>query len=271
MAHVVTAKTNMVVPEVMASALEQKMIDYIKLSPLAVINTDLQGNGGDTITVPYYSYIGDATDLAENTGGEANLLSATTITATVKKIFKAVEITDEALLSNFGSPLAEIEKQLAMAMASKVEADCYAVLQSSTNTVDLSATNSEEISTSKISEGAVALFGEDLEGIFCFVTPAQYNRIRTSSEFVHVANGQVVITGHVGQVYGVNIVVSNRATNGTNIMMKYGALQISVKRGVLVETDRDILKKTTVISADRHYVAHILDANKVGVMTVKAS
>ena len=65
-----TVKSNLVIPEVMAAALEKKMIDYIKLSPLAVINTDLQGQGGDTITVPYYEYIGDATDLAENTAGE---------------------------------------------------------------------------------------------------------------------------------------------------------------------------------------------------------
>jgi N4-gp56 family major capsid protein len=266
-----TTKTNLVIPEVMSKALEQKMIEFIKLSPLAVINTDLQGNGGDTITVPYYSYIGDATDLAEGVAGSTDQLTATTLTATVKKTFKAVEITDEALLSNFGSPMAEIERQIALAMASKVEADCYGVLNASTNTVDLSNTNTEEISSDKIADGVVELFGEDTDGVYAFITPKQYNVIRKSNDFVHIANGEVKVTGQVGQVYGVNLVVSNRVTSGKVIFLKQGGLQIAVKRAVQVETDRDILKKTTVISADRHYIAHILDSSKVGVMTVKAT
>jgi hypothetical protein len=132
-----------------------------------------------------------------------------------------------------------------------------------------SATNTEEISADKIADAVVTLFGEDTEGVYCFITPKQYNVIRKSADFIHIANGQVKISGQVGEVYGVNLVVSNRVTNGTNIFLKQGGLQIAVKRGVQVETDRDILKKTTVISADRHYVADILDANKVGVMTVK--
>jgi len=260
-----TLKTNLVIPEVMASALEKKMIDYIKLSPLAVINTDLQGQGGDTITVPYYEYIGDATDLAENTAGGTSLLTASTNTATVKKIFKAVEISDEAMMSNFGNPLAEIERQLAIALASKVEADCFTALEAG-RSFDYTT---EEISTAGISKAVIDAFGEDYEGVYLFVTPKQYNKIRTEEGFVHIASGEAVISGNVGQVYGTNIVVSNRVDGTKNIMLKAGGLQIALKRDVQVETDRDILKKTTVISADRHYVAFIYDANKVAVAKFK--
>lgn len=260
-----TLKTNLVIPEVMASVLEKKMIDYIKLAPLAVVRTELQGQGGDTITVPYYEYIGDATDLEENVAGETSLLSASTMTATVKKIFKAVEITDEAMMSNFGNPLTEIERQLAIALASKVEADCYTAMEAGREVGD----GLTEISTAGISEAVIDAFGEDYEGVNLFVTPKQYHKLRTEEGFVHIASGEAVISGHVGQVYGTNIIVSNRVDGTKNIMLKAGGLQIALKREVQVETDRDILKKTTVISADRHYVAFIYDANKVAVAKFK--
>lgn len=262
----ITEKTNLVIPEVMASALEQKMIDLIKLTPLAVVNTDLVGQGGDTITVPYYEYIGDATDLAEGVAGDTDVLSASTKTATVKKIFKAVEITDEALLSNFGNPLNEVEKQIALALASKVEADCFTALEAG-RAIDMSTV---EISTVAISDAVIKAFGEDYDGVYMFITPKQYHKIRTEEGFVHIANGQAVMTGHVGEVYGTQIVVSNRVDETKNIMLKAGGLQIALKREVQVETDRDILKKTTVISADRHFTAFIYDANKVAVANFKA-
>jgi hypothetical protein len=45
-------------------------------------------------------------------------------------------------------------------------------------------------------------------------------------------------------------------------LIREGALGIEIKRGVSMETDRDILAKTTVVSADAHYVAYLRDANK---------
>ena len=267
----VTTKSNLVIPEVMGAVLRDKMIDSIKLAPLAVVNTELEATPGDTITVPYYAYIGDAVDLAENTAGDVDLLTATTKTATVKKVFKAVEVTDEAIGASTGDPTSEIERQLAMALASKVEKDCYTALEAATNTVDLSATDTVEISPEGISDAAIALFGEDMDGIFCFVHPKQYGKIRKNENFIHIKQGDAVISGEVGMLYGVRIVVSNRVTNGTNIFMKLGGLMITLKKDVDVETDRDILKKTTVVSADRHYVAHIYDASKVGVATFKAT
>jgi hypothetical protein len=48
-------------------------------------------------------------------------------------------------------------------------------------------------------------------------------------------------------------------------------LKIALKKGVEVETDRDILKKTTVVSADKHYVVYVENANLVAVATFKAT
>ena len=48
------------------------------------------------------------------------------------------------------------------------------------------------------------------------------------------------------------------------------ALTIYKKRDVIVESDRDILKKTTVITADEHYTAHLSNDSKVVVAQFKA-
>ena len=60
-----TKLSNLLNPEVVASYIDTKLVDKIKLSPLAVIGTELQGRPGNTLTLPVWSYIGDAADLAE--------------------------------------------------------------------------------------------------------------------------------------------------------------------------------------------------------------
>jgi len=48
------------------------------------------------------------------------------------------------------------------------------------------------------------------------------------------------------------------------------ALTIYMKRAVQVESDRDILAKTTVISADEHYGVALSNDSKVVIATFKA-
>ena len=55
-------------PQVIADLINAKLIDKIAFAPLATIDTTLQGHAGDTVTLPYYAYIGAAEeDVAEGT------------------------------------------------------------------------------------------------------------------------------------------------------------------------------------------------------------
>ena len=42
-------------PEVVADYIDKKLIDSIRLAPLATIDTTLVGRPGDELTMPYYS------------------------------------------------------------------------------------------------------------------------------------------------------------------------------------------------------------------------
>lgn len=268
MAETVTKIANLIDPEVMADFLENKLVDLIKFSPIAKVDTTLQGRAGDTVTLPKYTYIGDAEDVAEGAAIPVSLLTQTSAQAQVKKAGRGVEITDEAILSGYGDPLGEANNQLGTAIASKVDNDCLAELGKikAAMTVDKSAT---DIISSGVIADALVKFGEDLDGQkVLFIAPAQLAQITHDAEYLKPSEmtSQAIMSGTQGEIWGCQVVVTNKikATSGkyNNYIVKPGALAIYLKRGVEVETDRDIDHKITKINADEHYTTYLLDESK---------
>lgn len=252
-----TKLSNMINPEVLGAFLETKLVDAIKLSPLAVVGTELQGRAGNTLTLPTWQYIGDAADLAEGDADTPVALETQSREIKIKKASKSVEITDEALLSGYGNPADEIASQLLTSIASKVEADCFAALATGT-LKQVGAVEADTVAD------ALVKFGEDLdEEMFLFINPADYAAIRKNPNFAYVNGQQMTIGGTVGFIFNCAVVVSNRVAATSAYIVKRGALGIELKRGVNVESDRDILRKTTVYSVDEHYVAYLRDDSKV--------
>ena len=252
-----TKLQNMINPEVLGAFLETKLVNAIKLSPLAVVGTELQGRAGNTLTLPTWQYIGDAKDLEEGVADTPVALEAQSREIKIKKASKSVEITDEALLSGYGNPADEIASQLLTSIASKVEADCFAELEKAT-LKQVGTVNADTVAD------ALVKFGEDLEEeMFLFINPADYATIRKNANFSYVNGQQMTIGGTVGYIFNCAVVVSNRVAANTALIVKRGALGIELKRGVNVESDRDILRKTNVYSVDEHYVAYLRDASKV--------
>ena len=252
-----TKLQNMINPEVLGAFLETKLVNAIKLSPLAVVGTELQGRAGNTLTLPTWQYIGDAADLEEGVADTPVALEAQSREIKIKKASKSVEITDEALLSGYGNPADEIATQLLTSIASKVEADCFAALATA-SLKQVGQVNADTVAD------ALVKFGEDLdEEMFLFINPADYATIRKNANFSYVNGQQMTIGGTVGYIFNCAVVVSNRVAANTALIVKRGALGIELKRGVNVESDRDILRKTNVYSVDEHYVAYLRDASKV--------
>ena len=104
------------------------------------------------------------------------------------------------------------------------------------------------------------------------MSPAVYTQMRTVSganawvPASEIAAG-IAVRGVVGEYQGCQVMVSNKlkttgAGAGDIYLVKPGALRIFMKRDTLIETQRDILKFTTVVTGSKHYVAYLYNAAK---------
>ena len=263
-----TKLAQLINPEVMGAFIEKKLVNDFKFAPLAVIGHELQGNPGDTLTIPTWAYIGKAEDVEEGADIPLTKLGASKTTVKVKKAGKGVELTDEAVLSGLGDPLGQAEKQLAKSIVHKVNHDCLEVLK---GTVTLTHTAEGGVLTKDILADALVKFGEDIDELqVAFVSPEDYASIRKDAIWVDVLQGQKVISGQVGQIMGCAVVVSGDIEKGTVLIVRHGALGIELKRDTAMEMDRDIIAKSTILTIDKHYIAYLKDASKVVKVTINS-
>lgn len=337
----VTKLTNLVDPEVMADMISATLPKKIKFSPIARIDTTLVGQPGDTITVPKYAYIGDAEDVAEGVAMGTTVLSASTTKVTVKKAGKAIEITDESVLSGYGDPLGQGTNQLSMSIGAKVDNDGYDALTGATLVYDGTGA---VIGYNGIVDANAKFDDESDDALqkIMFINPAQEATLRKDDNFKDKNKYplDVVMNGVIGEIAGAQVKKSKKVklvkytkdnTNGTitivsdettetdtskhlatimancievlevgdkvkavsvefyacpivivdsqdpnedpaadDVANEESALTIYLKREVQVETDRDILAKTTVVSADEHYTAVLSNESKVVLAKFKA-
>lgn len=276
MANQTTMIADLINPQVMADMISAKVEQKIVVAPFAKVDNTLVGVPGNTITVPQYAYIGDAEDIAEGIAAETVKLSTSTTTVTVKKAMKAVELTDEAVLSGYGNPVGETNNQLAKAIASKVDNDAMDALQGAQLVYDGSAA---VISYSGIVD-AIDLFDEEVNSNkVIFVHPKQVTQLRKDADFISADkyNGNVMMTGEIGMIANTRVVPSKKVPNNgtayTCPIVKLNndaeteedaaAITIYLKRDTNVETDRVSLSRKTDISVDKHYTVALSNTSKV--------
>lgn len=259
-----TYLANLFKPQVVGDRINKKLFDYIRFAPLARVYNNLEGRPGSTVTLPYYNSIGAATLVGEGQDIPISQLTESTVSVTISKYAKGVQITDEAVLSAYGDPIGEAVDQIAQSIGQAYD---NAMLAAMGTSADANMTTAAAALTADGIASALTLFGEDIDGDkVILVSPAGYETIRKANGWIpgtEVA-ANLIIRGTVGMIHGCQVVVSNKliAANASYIV-KPGALAIYNKRGILVETDRDIINKSTVITADRHAAVYVLDKSKL--------
>ena len=258
-----TKLTNLIDPQVLAEYLDVKLMDAIKFAPLCAVRNDLVGVPGDTLTLPKYAFIGLAEDVEEGADIPMATLAATKVDVKVKKAGKGVKVTDEAMLSAYGNTEDEVAKQLLMAVAGKVDNDCAVAFRRATKEVTAAAFDKYVISD------MMAKFGEDIEeDMTAVINPAHLAILRRDPDFVQVNQGDVIMNGEVGMIFGCRVVISNKVTENEAFLVKAGAVKILMKRNVMVEAERNTVNKTTIYTADEHYVAYLEDESKIVKATI---
>lgn len=258
----ITKVENMVVPEVMAGAISANLPNAIKFAPLANINTDLEGRPGTTLTVPKFSYIGQAENVAEGVAMGITKLETSDADFTIKKAGKAVEITDESALSGMGDPIAEAERQITLSIADKMDNDIVQALEGATLKHEKAGTFDLDV----IADALDKFVDEDDEQKVIIMHPLDASVLRkeVASDWARASElgDSIIVSGTYGAVLDAQVIRSRRVKRGLAHIVKPGAVSIFMKRGVEVEKDRDILAKTTVISADEHYGVYLYDESK---------
>lgn len=243
----VTKLANLINPQVFSDELTTKLGDAIKLYPLAYVES-FEGKEGGVISVPSYTYVGDASVIGEGVAIDPKLLNQGTVDVPVAKVGEAFNLTDESVKNGFGDPVGQAEKQLLSSIAGGIEKKMFDALGTATlvHTTDAGAgvTGDEVLK-------AIALFGEDQEGEKALlINPANMVQVMKDPAFID------------GKIYGAEVIVSNRVPVGNAFVVKHDAVALYLSKEVQVETGRDILAKATVISADSHFATHLRDSSK---------
>ena len=209
MAELLTKLADLIDPEVMADMISAKIPNKITVAPFAKVDTTLQGVPGDTITIPQYAYIGDAEDVAEGIECGTVKLETSTTKATVKKAMKAVNITDEAVLSGHGNPVGEANNQIALSIASKIDNDCMDALQTAQVTFDGS---SSVIKYTGVVDAIDSFEEETNTEKAMFVHPKQVTQLRKDSDFISADKypNNVIMTGEIGTIANCRVVASKK-------------------------------------------------------------
>ena len=279
---------DLIVPEVMADMISAKVEAKVIISKIAKVDTTLQGQPGNEVTVPQYKYIGDAEDVAEGVAmGTAKLETGST-KFTIKKAGKGVSITDEAILSGYGDPVGEANKQLAMAIANKIDNDVVEVINkeyalgTAEDGVQLIYDGSAKVISYAGVVDAEDYFDEETSSDkILYVHPKQMTQLRKDADFISADkyDGNVMTSGEVGKIGTCRVVRSKKVklnsegtaylnpivklTNDAETEEDAPAVTIYLKRDTQVERERKADAGLTNIYTNKHYGVALTNTTKV--------
>lgn len=177
-------------------------------------------------------------------------LTQSTSAVTIVKYGVAVQLTDEAVLSGYGDPLGEAATQIATSIDDAMDNALLAALAGNT----ASEYNYTGASTGLVPADiplALAKFGEDNDGQKALLVDPDFYAKLVGSDWVPASEiaADIRIRGAVGMAYGCQVIISNRLKTAGNLyIVKPGALAVFMKRGSMIESDRDILNQSTVLA-----------------------
>lgn len=286
-----TLSSGLIVPDVWADMTHAEFLNraIVGQSPAVNVRTDLEGVPGSKVSMPRWNPLTDMADLTEGAPMETEIMSQRFQEVSIKEAGKAIEVTDTADLTALGNTIDEAVRQFGILAARKVDADLIkAAVATVSNGITQSnggARSSSQPLTADISGGlnwngiadALEKFGDDYdpaEYAGLFIRSEQRSQIMKDETFIRASElsasgeGSMVTRGVIGQIAGLNVFVTDRIESGKALILKRNSLGLFHKRRPIVETDRDILKRTTVVATNMHYAVGRLNDRGVLALTI---
>lgn len=275
MAENTTMLAQLINPQVMADMITAKVDKKVRVLPYAKVDTTLQGQAGDTVTIPVFKWVGEAVDVAEGEAIPIRKMGTDSKAYKIKMAGLGIELTDMAVLSGKGDPVGQANSQLANSISAKCDADAMKALYTASTTY----THNGVISYDGV-VSAVDLFNEEVNSEkVMFVNPKQTTQLRKDPDFISrdKYGNQVMVDGEIGMIANTRIVPSKRVkseggsyfcpivklNNDAETEDEASALTYFLKRDTNVETDRKASTRTTEITVDRIYTVALTNDTKV--------
>ena len=266
-----TINKQVIVPEVYASLVREKIAGKCKVAQFLVNLGDLHGKVGEIIQFPKYSYIGDGKDWNINTPMDVTQMKQTSTTATIKAIqAPAVKVADYDNEVELGNAIEEASSQQALGIARKYDTDAIACALTSPLKYQLATKNAV---TQDEMIAILGLYGDDRDSvdfdaivISSLFAPSFYKMdMFTSRERTMTKDGNgLAINGCIGEFLGIPVVLSDRLYDATNqegfiLVMKKNAISIIPKENPFAEASRDASLRQTTIYLSQFYAMALTD------------
>ena len=270
-----TINTKLIVPEVYAELVREKITGKCKVAQFAVTKGNLMGQAGETVIFPAYKYVGDASDWTIGTAMTAGELEQTTTSATIKAIaapgVNVYDYDDEVAM---GQQINEAASQQAVSIARKMDTDAIDACLTSPLKKKLAAKNTvtqDELIT------MLGLYGDDRDSadfdaivIHSAFAPSFYAMdmfVSREKTMTRDGNG-ISVNGIIGYFLDIPVVLSDRLYDTTSqegfiLMMKKNALSLLPKESPFTEVARDASKRLSTIFTSDFYAMALTDDTAV--------
>lgn len=264
-----TVNKNIIIPEIYSQLVREKIAGRLAAGQFLKTIDTLHNDVGETITMPAWSYIGDASDWSIGTAMTTKSMVQTSKKATVKAVAApGIQVFDYDNQVAFGDSLDEAAKQQAISIARKIDIDAInaaygtplkqalATKDAITQTELLSAISvfGDERDSADFSRGGIIMhssFADDLYGMDLF-TSRERTTVAAGSE-----NG-ITKNGKIGEFLGIDVILSDRLYDSASsepfiLVIKNDSIAWVPKEAPFVETDRDASKRLTNIYCSEFY------------------
>lgn len=217
--------------------LRNKVTDITNTSvdvfPLMIVDRDLQENAGMKKVVNVYTYSGKSEKLAQGQG------NSTGGTVTFKPVEHTVELYQQ-LFSYYDEE--EMKDPMVVSvgvegsskvMANEIRADYFKAV----GTTSTEITYQGALNYDAVVDGVTEMNLEIEDGLFLLINPTLKGELRKDPDFKSVAQGEIIVKGHIGTVNGIPVIVSKLVTEA--IVATKEAVTCFFKKESEVEPDRD--------------------------------
>ena len=244
--------------KILADYFESVLTTNVNFDSYVTVDTSMQEQAGMTKTVYKRSVTGDVEDVTEGNGCSGAIETTRTSTDyTVTTTQGKGAYSDEEEMKD-GNVKEDLLKGLAEKMANKCVAKTVAELAKGTLAVAFDA--------SKIFDNfvdAVALFKENTEAKYAFLNAKTLAKVRKNLKDALVYRTDIVLNGYVGSVCGVDLVATEAMADDKIYIATKSAVTLFMKKGSVVETDRNIDTRKNTLVARKVMLYALTDANKV--------